>query len=297
MFVAIAIIVVIVLAAVVVFATARRRVATDPEGHRTGELAHETVQRDQEGHAVTASEGGAGTAAEDAASDEARARADDARQAIGSGSTVPATTGARTPATFTPVDEQELGVSRRQFFNRALLTMVGLSVGAFGASAIAFLYAKSSGGFGGIINPGIGLKDTLAYIASQKQPYYVPEARTYLQVYPVADVPKAKKILAYNSVIPDMEKGILALYQKCVHLGCKVPWCPTSQWFECPCHGSKYSRVGEKKGGPAPRGLDRFVINISGDSMVIDTGVVITGPPLGTDTTGQGPEGPFCVGG
>ena len=32
-----------------------------------------------------------------------------------------------------------------------------------------------------------------------------------------------------------------------------------SQWFECPCHGSKYNRVGEKHGGPAPRGLDRFV--------------------------------------
>jgi cytochrome b6-f complex iron-sulfur subunit len=92
-----------------------------------------------------------------------------------------------------------------------------------------------------------------------------------------------------------MEQGIIALYQKCVHLGCKVPWCPTSQWFECPCHGSKYNRVGEKQGGPAPRGLDHFVLSISGSSVSIDTGVVVLGVPVGTDTTGQGAEGPPCV--
>ena len=109
------------------------------------------------------------------------------------------------------------------------------------------------------------------------------------------DVPKAKKVPEYALVIPDMEQGIVALYQKCVHLGCRVPWCQTSQWFECPCHGSKYSRVGEKKGGPAPRGLDRFVISIAGSKMTIDTTLVVTGPPIGTDTTNQGAEGPPCV--
>ena len=47
-----------------------------------------------------------------------------------------------------------------------------------------------------------------------------------------------------------MKQGIVALYQKCPHLGCRVPSCATSQWFECGCHGSQYNRVGEKKGGP-----------------------------------------------
>jgi cytochrome b6-f complex iron-sulfur subunit len=74
-----------------------------------------------------------------------------------------------------------------------------------------------------------------------------------------------------------------------------VPWCQTSQWFECPCHGSKYNRVGEKRGGPAPRGMDRFVLAVSGGNIVVDTGTVIQGPPIGTDTTGQGQEGAPCV--
>ena len=62
----------------------------------------------------------------------------------------------------------------------------------------------------------------------------------------------------------------MPLYQRCVHLGCRVPFCKSSQWFECPCHGSKYNSAGEYKLGPAPRGMDRFKVQItdSGDVMV-----------------------------
>jgi cytochrome b6-f complex iron-sulfur subunit len=73
-------------------------------------------------------------------------------------------------------------------------------------------------------------------------------------------------------------------------------WCLSSQWFACPCHGSKYNAVGEKRDGPAPRGLDRFTLTVSGGGEVtIDTGTIVTGPPIGTNTTKQGQEGPACV--
>jgi cytochrome b6-f complex iron-sulfur subunit len=80
--------------------------------------------------------------------------------------------------------------------------------------------------------------------------------------------------------------------------GCRVPNCPTSQWFECQCHGSQYNRNGEKKGGPAPRGLDRFPLTVSNGNVTVDTApdTIITGPPIGTNTTGQEAEGPHCVG-
>jgi cytochrome b6-f complex iron-sulfur subunit len=118
----------------------------------------------------------------------------------------------------------------------------------------------------------------------------------YISPYPKASVPKAKK--AYSAaVLPGMEAGVVALYQKCVHLGCRVPFCATSQWFECGCHGSQYNRVGEKKGGPAPRGLDRFPVEVKGGSVTVDTGIVVQGPPIGVNTTGQEAEGPHCVGG
>lgn len=79
--------------------------------------------------------------------------------------------------------------------------------------------------------------------------------------------------------IPGSEKGgIVALYQKCVHLGCTVPWRPEFEfegekgWFRCPCHGSTYTRGGARVFGPAPRSLDTFPVTINGDgSLLVDT--------------------------
>jgi cytochrome b6-f complex iron-sulfur subunit len=87
----------------------------------------------------------------------------------------------------------------------------------------------------------------------------------------------------------------MALYQKCVHLGCRVPFCQASQWFECPCHGSKYNRAGEYRDGPAPRGMDRFAVIVEGGSVKVDTSQIVLGPPRGTNTINQDPEGPFCI--
>ncbi len=101
---------------------------------------------------------------------------------------------------------------------------------------------------------------------------YVAQGRFYISPYPDAFLVKAAQ--AYSpAVVSGMETGVVALYQKCTHLGCRVPFCATSQWFECPCHGSQYNRVGEKKGGPAPRGLDRFAIEVSGGVVIVDTGI------------------------
>jgi cytochrome b6-f complex iron-sulfur subunit len=223
-----------------------------------------------------------------------RARADESRRAIDSGSSVPVPAGSRGVTRYEPVDEEELGITRRQFFNRGILTGMMLAVGGFGAAALGFLWPgpSSAGGFGSPINIG-AIADIQAAIAKE-MPYYNATAKVYINPYPKADVPKAKKIYA-PIIVAGMALGYVALYQRCVHLGCRVPWCQTSQWFECPCHGSKYNRVGEKKAGPAPRGLDRFPFTISGGSMTVDTQTIILGPPIGTNTTGQAAEGALCV--
>ena len=89
--------------------------------------------------------------------------------------------------------------------------------------------------------------------------------------------------------------GIMPLYQRCVHLGCRVPFCASSQWFECPCHGSKYNFAGEYQLGPAPRGMDRFVVKVENGNVFVDTSTVVLGPPRGADTIDEPPQGPFCV--
>ena len=288
--IAIAIVAVVALAIVGLLVTARSRATT-------GRLSRETRKRDEVAGGSTVAETVApdDEAAVVEGAGEGRARADEARKAIGAGgSAVPATAASSTPAVYEPVDLDELGVTRRQFFNRSILAGSGLGLGAFGVAALAFLWPSAGGGFGGKVVVGSEADAKAAF--DNKIPFYNAAAKTYIVAYPKADLPKAKKVSAYTPpIIAGMEAGYVALYQKCVHLGCRVPWCSSSQWFECPCHGSKYNRVGEKQGGPAPRGLDRFALTVSGGNIVVDTGLIVLGPPIGTNTTGQSPEGAPCV--
>ena len=194
-------------------------------------------------------------------------------------------------------DEEALGVSRRMFFNRATVTLLTVSVGAFGASVVGFLWKGAEGGFGTKINAG-KIDDVIQLIRQNKGFLYLSEARAWVTEYPKDALGKGQSVYgAQKQVFSGMQEGIVALYQKCPHLGCRVPECKSSQWFECPCHGSQYNRVGEKKGGPAPRGMDRFGVGITNGVLTIDTGAVFAGPSIGINTTGQEAEGPHCVGG
>jgi cytochrome b6-f complex iron-sulfur subunit len=66
--------------------------------------------------------------------------------------------------------------------------------------------------------------------------------------------------------------GFLALWQRCTHLGCTVPWRDDEQQFHCPCHSSLFNTKGEVIGGPAPRPLDVFPIEVVDGNLVVDTG-------------------------
>ena len=196
---------------------------------------------------------------------------------------------------WTPPDPEVVGVSRRQFFNRATVTLMSAGIGAFAAAAfVAFLWPSGTGGFGGTVNAGrLGaVRDGIDLGGGF---LYVPEARSWITAYPEAALPLAEGVYPEN-ILVSMREGITVLSQTCPHLGCRVPECATSQWFECQCHGSQYNRAGEHKAGPAPRGMDRYPATISASQEVlIDTGTLVPGPAIGTNTTGQEAEGPHCT--
>ena len=277
----------IVLAVVAVLAAARRRQSSAA----IGMVSRETRSRDRGSPALEAEEAPTGRQVEKAAR----------RQRTGAA--LERAAAAPPPAPYVPPDPETIGVSRRQFFNRTIVGLMGLSITGFGVACIAFLWPQGASGFGSKIKVGL-ISDLLTEIRDNQGFLYRPEGRMWLTEYPNGAVEKARQ--AYSS--PELSGmaaghdlglsgGIVALYQKCPHLGCRVPNCVTSQWFECPCHGSKYNQVGEKRGGPAPRGMDRFATEVGADgSLTVDTGTIIQGPPIGTNTTGQEAEGPACIG-
>jgi cytochrome b6-f complex iron-sulfur subunit len=196
-------------------------------------------------------------------------------------------------APFVPPDPEEVGVNRRQFLNRSIIGGFILGLSGFGTAVLAYLWPSAAGGFGTRINVG-QIADIRAEIQAGSGFAYYPEGRMWITEYPANAIEKARAVYS-PSELAGMEAGVVALYQKCPHLGCRVPECATSQWFECPCHGSQYNRVGEKKAGPAPRGLDRFAMEVAGGSLTVNTGQIIPGPAIGVNTTGQEAEGPHCI--
>ena len=269
----IAVAVVVVLAAVVLLTAVRR---SDVRG--AGALSRETRRRDRDAD-IDLPSAPSGKAVE--------------RAAVSDRLAVPA---AAAPAPWVAPDLEEIGVSRRQFLNRATVTLMTAGIGSFAAASfVAFLWPTAAPVFGGKVNVG-KLDDVLSSIRSGGGFFYSSSARSYVTVYPSEALPKAQGVSEYQPLLSGMSNGVIALYQKCPHLGCRVPECKSSQWFECPCHGSQYNRVGEKKAGPAPRGMDLFAITVGANGdVVIDTSTVFTGVPLGTNTTGQEAEGPHCI--
>ena len=78
--------------------------------------------------------------------------------------------------------------------------------------------------------------------------------------------------------------GVIALYHKCPHLGCTVPWrrefefAGRKGWYRCPCHGSTYTKAGILVFGPSPRSMDTMEVELeSGGDIVVDSGQITLG--------------------
>jgi cytochrome b6-f complex iron-sulfur subunit len=156
-----------------------------------------------------------------------------------------------------PLGSSAAGVSRRHLLALAGWgTLVAIALQAVVVS-LAFFWPRRTGTFGSKVSAG-----SPADFQVDDVKYFV-EGKFYLS---------------------RVEEGFIALYQKCPHLGCTVPWRPDFQWpyqgqtitglFRCPCHGSTYLRNGQIIFGPAPRPMDYMPITLQGDTLVVDTGVI-----------------------
>lgn len=136
-------------------------------------------------------------------------------------------------------------VSRRAFLRNAVLGSVGVSLIGITGGFVAFFWNNKTGAFGGEIPVPLEL------------------------VPPVGEAPYRNQ--GGKFYIINNDDGALAIYWKCVHLGCTVPWNEDADQFICPCHGSVYNRHGERVAGPAPRPLDLFPMTVDGSNVIVNT--------------------------
>ncbi len=186
-------------------------------------------------------------------------------------------------------------LSRRSFIRRSTLAVWGLSATASVAGALYMLYPNLAGQFGSSFNVG-SKTDFPAAVPTKFQlnsagVFYSQPAKTYV-IHMAPNTPfklsgtNLTSQLNYEWVVKDSDGSYwIALYQRCVHLGCTVPFRNDCDSFKCPCHGSHYNVDGEYLDGPAPRSLDRFQLSFQGTSVMVDTGALNEAVPHPDATT------------
>jgi len=175
-------------------------------------------------------------------------------------------------------------LSRRRFLRRSLLAVFGLSATASVAGALNLLYPNLAGQFGAALTLGTKADFPAArpgnFKIGQAGVFYHQEAKTYVMHLAkdtefVLNGTALSDQLTAETIVKDSDGSYwIGLYQRCVHLGCTVPFRDDCVSFKCPCHGSHYHVTGEYLDGPAPRSLDRFGMSFSGLDVIVSTGTL-----------------------
>lgn len=171
------------------------------------------------------------------------------------------------------------GLSRRTLLRRSLGVAVGVGVLEGLAGMVGFLWSASTVGASRV---RVGtLADLIAAHAglpiADGFPAYVPEARAFiLTIDPARGWQTGSDPNGAGTAL-----NVRALSQRCPHLGCRPNPCVEDFWFHCPCHQSRYDRLGIKAAGlgPAARGMDRMAIEVDrAGVLTIDTTHIALGP-------------------
>ncbi len=165
---------------------------------------------------------------------------------------------------------QVRGITRREFLNYVWGASMALFLAATGGAIYAFALPRfQEGEFGGKKTIG-AVSERLP--APDSPPVAYPDVKVWLANIGPKEAAKGQG-----------KQGLVALYKVCVHLGCLYAWVDSNQRFECPCHGSKYQLDGTYIEGPAPRDLDRFVVQLvdTSGNVVAQTNATAGSPELG----------------
>ncbi len=178
---------------------------------------------------------------------------------------------------------QVQGISRRQLLRYSIGGAITLWLLEVTAGTIGFIWPNLSGGFGSKVKIGTYEDVKLANSnlpIDEGFPAYFPEARAYVVLI---NTSQQSYTPGEDTTGDGTPLNVRGLYQRCPHLGCRPNPCLKNFWLECPCHGSRYDRLGIKAAGaqygPAPRSMDRFSATVdSGGVLTLDTGKITLGP-------------------
>jgi menaquinol-cytochrome c reductase iron-sulfur subunit len=116
----------------------------------------------------------------------------------------------------------------------------------------------------------------------------------WVDVGPLSDFPDGEVTsIAVSGPAPESDRraflrhregALIAIWNRCAHLGCPVAYSPGGDVYSCPCHGGAYDSLGRVTAGPPPRPLDRFDVKIAtpeGRDVAVQEDVAVGVPTVG----------------
>lgn len=74
-----------------------------------------------------------------------------------------------------------------------------------------------------------------------------------------------------NTLVVNVDgETIRAFTSVCTHQGCSTNWVFSDSFFECTCHGSRFTTAGQVARGPANSDLEEFSVARNGDLITIN---------------------------
>ena len=166
------------------------------------------------------------------------------------------------PSSASP-DEPAEDISRRRFFEKLSIGLIGLCSAIVGVPLIGFIVApffrKVPDEWVTIGKPDdfqIGKTVAVTVIDPSSLPWAGVTAKSGIWLRRVSQ----DKFIAFSA--------------NCTHLGCPVRWLPEAELFMCPCHGGVYYSDGKVAAGPPPRPLVRYGVRVESGEVKISPIIV-----------------------
>jgi len=132
-------------------------------------------------------------------------------------------------------------VARRDFLGLAAL---GSMAAAFGLSILGMLKLP---------------KAAVSATPAKKFSFALPDTLADNEAF----IPPGRNVAVFRD-----GEGVFAISTVCTHLGCIVK--TSANGFDCPCHGSGFTKDGTVRKGPAPKALPWLKVSRNGSTITVD---------------------------
>jgi menaquinol-cytochrome c reductase iron-sulfur subunit len=168
-----------------------------------------------------------------------------------------------TESSSAPLTDTPQEISRRRFFEKLSIALIGVCSAIVGLPLIGFIVAP------------LFRKVPEKWVTIGKADDFQIGKTVAVTVIDPSPLPwagvTAKSGVWLRRVSED---SFIAFSANCTHLGCPVRWLEGAELFMCPCHGGVYYSDGNVAAGPPPHPLYRYDVRIENGEVRMKQAIV-----------------------